>query len=58
VFIQTGATCTIHTETPLPMGYHHDFSNFHRVNEEGTKCVVAAAKAGGVRYHSSSPTAF
>ncbi|KAK7032725.1 NAD(P)-binding protein [Favolaschia claudopus] len=58
---KTGATCIIHTMTPISVGNNHNPSIFHRVNVEGTKCVIAAAKAAGVRklvYFSSSSTVF
>ncbi|KAJ7690078.1 hypothetical protein B0H17DRAFT_1134564 [Mycena rosella] len=54
---KTGATCIIHTISPLSIGNHDNLSVFHRVNVEGTRNVIEAAKAAGVQklvYHGSS----
>ncbi|KAJ6614884.1 3-beta hydroxysteroid dehydrogenase/isomerase family-domain-containing protein [Mycena sp. CBHHK59/15] len=58
---KTGATCIIHTISPLSIRNRDNLSIFHRVNVEGTRNVIAAAKAAGVRklvYHSSSGVVF
>ncbi|KAJ6488166.1 hypothetical protein C8R47DRAFT_1071913 [Mycena vitilis] len=56
VIQKTGATCVIHTISPLSIRNRDNLSILHQVNVEGTKCVIAAAKAAGVRkliYHTS-----
>ncbi|KAJ7671487.1 3-beta hydroxysteroid dehydrogenase/isomerase family-domain-containing protein [Mycena polygramma] len=61
VIQKTGATCVIHTISPLSIKNRDNLSIFHQVNVEGTKCVIAAAKAAGVRkliYHSSAGVVF
>ncbi|KAJ7510525.1 3-beta hydroxysteroid dehydrogenase/isomerase family-domain-containing protein [Mycena galericulata] len=58
---KTGATCIIHTISPLSIRNRDNLSIFHRVNVEGTKNVIAAANAAGVRkliYHGSSGVVF
>ncbi|KAF7330213.1 NAD(P)-binding protein [Mycena venus] len=61
VIQETGATCIIHTISPLSIKNSDNLSIFHRVNVEGTKCVITVAKAAGIRkliYHGSSGTVF
>ncbi|KAJ7760667.1 3-beta hydroxysteroid dehydrogenase/isomerase family-domain-containing protein [Mycena maculata] len=58
---KTGATCIIHTISPLSIRNRDNLSIFHRVNVEGTRNVIAAANAAGVRkliYHGSSGVVF
>ncbi|KAJ6553599.1 3-beta hydroxysteroid dehydrogenase/isomerase family-domain-containing protein [Mycena vulgaris] len=58
---KTGATCIIHTVSPLSIRNRDNLSVFHRVNVDGTRNVIQAAEAAGVRklvYHSSSGVVF
>ncbi|KAJ7223062.1 3-beta hydroxysteroid dehydrogenase/isomerase family-domain-containing protein [Mycena pura] len=58
---QTGATCIIHTISPLSIRNRDKPEIFHQVNVEGTRNVIEAAKASGARkliYHSSSGVVF
>ncbi|KAJ7116548.1 hypothetical protein C8R44DRAFT_854921 [Mycena epipterygia] len=58
---ETGATCIIHTISPLSIRNRDNLSILHRVNVEGTRNVIEAAIAAGVRklvYHSSSGVVF
>lgn len=59
IISQSGATCIIHTASPP-----HDAKNpdlFYKVNVEGTKTIIAAAQATGVKklvFTSSAGTVF
>ncbi|THU89235.1 hypothetical protein K435DRAFT_729339 [Dendrothele bispora CBS 962.96] len=58
---KSGATCIIHTISPLSIRNQENPQIFHQVNVEGTKNVIEAAKRLGVRkliYHSSSGVVF
>ncbi|KAH9839059.1 3-beta hydroxysteroid dehydrogenase/isomerase family-domain-containing protein [Rhodofomes roseus] len=57
----SGATCIIHTLSPLSVNYQRNPEIFHQVNVLGTQNVIAAAVEAGVRklvYHSSSGVVF
>ncbi|KAJ7846938.1 3-beta hydroxysteroid dehydrogenase/isomerase family-domain-containing protein [Mycena leptocephala] len=61
VLQKTGATCIVHTISPLSIRNRDNLGIFHRVNVEGTRNVIEAAKAAGVKklvYHSSSGVVF
>ncbi|KAF8066699.1 3-beta hydroxysteroid dehydrogenase/isomerase family-domain-containing protein [Lyophyllum atratum] len=58
---QSGATCVIHTISPLSIRNRDNLQIFDQVNVEGTKNVIEAAKAAGVLkliYYSSSGVVF
>ncbi|KAJ7433102.1 3-beta hydroxysteroid dehydrogenase/isomerase family-domain-containing protein [Mycena latifolia] len=58
---KTGATCIVHTISPLSIRNQDDLGIFQRVNVDGTRNVIEAAKAAGVKkliYHGSSGVVF
>ncbi|KAJ7131703.1 3-beta hydroxysteroid dehydrogenase/isomerase family-domain-containing protein [Mycena crocata] len=58
---KSGATCVVHAISPLSIRNRDNLSIFHRVNVDGTRNVIEAAKAAGVGkliYHSSSGVVF
>ncbi|GLB35206.1 putative C-3 sterol dehydrogenase [Lyophyllum shimeji] len=58
---KSGATCVIHTISPLSIRNRDNLQVFYQVNVEGTKNVLEAAKAFGVRkliYYGSSGVVF
>ncbi|KZT71644.1 NAD(P)-binding protein [Daedalea quercina L-15889] len=61
VLKKTGATCIIHTLSPLSNKHQDEPEVFHQVNVVGTENIIAAAVDAGVRklvYHSSSGVVF
>ncbi|KAF5352062.1 hypothetical protein D9758_009398 [Tetrapyrgos nigripes] len=58
---ESGATCIIHTISPLSIRNQENPGIFHEVNVEGTRKVIEAAQEAGVHnivYHSSSGVVF
>ncbi|KAJ7634516.1 3-beta hydroxysteroid dehydrogenase/isomerase family-domain-containing protein [Roridomyces roridus] len=58
---KTGATCIIHTLSPLSIANRENPTIFHDVNVHGTNNVISVAKSKGVRklvYHGSSGVVF